>query len=382
MPQVRLSHQENCAGRPQHVLLSKMPKIKKESKQAACKLSGLWQDPFEFSRALTAWQQRSGRHDLPWMVPDAYCRWLSEIMLQQTQVSVVIGYYERFLKRFPTVADLACAKESDVMSLWSGLGYYARARNLLKAAQMVMREFAGVFPTTASELQKLPGVGKSTAAAVASFCSGEPAAICDGNVKRVLSRVAAFDEPVDSAFGTKALWSLAQQLILAEAPGVFNQAMMDLGAMICTRTHPKCLLCPVSGFCRARALNAQETYPVKKPVREKEKRLLQLGLWVENDSVVLVERTAKDIWRGLWCLPQLRQCTQCKGLAPENLNAVSEGLIERFSHTLTHRELTIEIYRVNGVLENGQTIRRVPVKDVEKAPLPAPIKAFLLRQLQ
>ena len=359
-----------------------MPKIKKNQKEDLCELCGLWSDPHEFSRALTDWQQSSGRHDLPWMVPDAYCRWLSEIMLQQTQVSVVIGYYERFLKRFPTVADLACAKESDVMSLWSGLGYYARARNLLKAAQMVMREFAGVFPTTASELQKLPGVGKSTAAAVASFCSGEPAAICDGNVKRVLSRVAAFEKPVDSALGIKALWSLAQQLILAEAPGVFNQAMMDLGAMICTRTHPKCLLCPVCGFCRARELNAQETYPVKKPAREKEKRLLQLGLWVENGLVVLVERTAKDIWRGLWCLPQLRQCTQSKDQIPENLNALPDGLIERFSHTLTHRELTIEIYRVNGVLANGQTIRRVPVKDVEKAPLPAPIKAFLLRQLQ
>ena len=338
-----------------------MPKIKKNQKEDLCELCGLWSDPHEFSRALTDWQQSSGRHDLPWMVPDAYCRWLSEIMLQQTQVSVVIGYYERFLKRFPTVADLACAKESDVMSLWSGLGYYARARNLLKAAQMVMREFAGVFPTTASELQKLPGVG---------------------NVKRVLSRVAAFDEPVDAAHGTQAIWGLAQELILAEAPGVFNQAMMDLGAMICTRTHPKCLLCPVSGFCRARALNAQETYPVKKPAREKEKRLLQLGLWVENDLVVLVERTAKDIWRGLWCLPQLRQCTQSKDQIPENLNALPDGLIERFSHTLTHRELTIEIYRVNGVLANGQTIRRVPVKDVEKAPLPAPIKAFLLRQLQ
>ena len=359
-----------------------MPKIKKESKQAACKLSGLWQDPFEFSRALTAWQQRSGRHDLPWMVPDAYCRWLSEIMLQQTQVSVVIGYYERFLKRFPTVADLACAKESDVMSLWSGLGYYARARNLLKAAQMVMREFAGVFPTTASELQKLPGVGKSTAAAVASFCGGEPAAICDGNVKRVLSRVAAFDEPVDAAHGTQAIWGLAQELILAEAPGVFNQAMMDLGAMICTRTHPKCLLCPVSSFCRARALNAEERYPVKKPAREKEKRLLQLGLWMQNNSVVVIERTQKDIWRGLWCLPELSQFCGIKLAASETLKMLQGSLIERFAHTLTHRELTIEIYRVKGPLKKGQPIRGLSSKDVESAPLPAPIKAFLLRQLQ
>ncbi len=336
-------------------------------------------EPEAFARALINWQREAGRKGLPWMVPDAYQRWLSEIMLQQTQVAVVQDYFARFLKRFPTVADLAAADEAEVMALWAGLGYYARARNLMAAARMVVKDFNGVFPVRAHELERLPGVGKSTAAAVASFCSGEALAICDGNVKRVLARVLALDTPVDTARGTREVWAAAQEAIETSAgksaPGTFNQAMMDLGAMLCTRTKPSCARCPVAAWCRAHRDGHEVVFPKKSPPREKSRVTLRLALVVKDSAVLLVRRPARGIWPLLYCLPEIGEGVIKEGSRPA----------ARIAHELTHRRLDIEIYALEDAdvlaLERfgkGGDVRRAPLSGIESEALPAPIKTFLL----
>ena len=221
-----------------------------------------------FANEIVRWQQSHGRNSLPWQnTRDPYRVWLSEIMLQQTQVATVLAYYDRFLQRFPRVDDLAAASEDDVMSLWSGLGYYSRARNLHRCAQDVMALHKGQFPASAEQLQTLPGIGRSTAAAIASFCFGERVAILDGNVKRVLTRVLGFSGDLAQVAQERALWSLATELLphedLAQAMPRYTQGLMDLGATICTGRQPKCLLCPVQALCRGRAQGNPEQYPVK-----------------------------------------------------------------------------------------------------------------------
>ena len=202
------------------------------------------------------WQAVHGRNYLPWQqTRDPYRVWLSEIMLQQTQVTTVLGYYERFLQAFPDVASLAAAPEDDVMALWSGLGYYSRARNLHKCAKAVMAEHGGAFPRSAEVLATLPGIGRSTAAAIASFCFGERAAILDANVKRVLTRVLAFGEDLSSSRNEKVLWAMAEDLLpthdLQHSMPRYTQGLMDLGATICLPRNPSCLVCPLQADCRA-----------------------------------------------------------------------------------------------------------------------------------
>src|SRR3989440_2442711 len=203
-----------------------------------------------FAERVIAWQRSHGRAGLPWQqTRDPYRVWLSEIMLQQTQVSTVLGYYDRFLQRFPDVASLAAASIDDVFAMWSGLGYYSRARNLHKCAQLVVSEHGGSFPRSSAQLAEMPGIGRSTAAAVAAFCFGERVAILDGNVKRVLSRVLAFDGDLANAANEKQLWDHAGRLLpvraVAESMPRYTQGLMDLGATVCTSRNPSCLLCPV-----------------------------------------------------------------------------------------------------------------------------------------
>src|SRR5947209_6589617 len=203
-----------------------------------------------FAGRVIAWQREHGRHDLPWQrTRDAYRIWLSEIMLQQTQVATVLPYYERFLERFPTVAKLAAALEDEVMRLWSGLGYYARARNLHAAAQQVVARHGGIFPTDFEALAALPGVGRSTAAAIAAFSSGERRAILDGNVRRVLARHAAIEGDPTSAGVVAALWREAEARLPEQGIEAYTQGMMDLGAGLCGSRDPACLLCPVAEDC-------------------------------------------------------------------------------------------------------------------------------------
>jgi len=297
-----------------------------------------------FSDEIVHWQQTHGRNSLPWQnTHDPYRVWLSEIMLQQTQVATVLAYYDRFLQRFPAVSDLAAASQDDVLALWSGLGYYSRARNLHRCAQDVMALHAGQFPHSAAQLQTLPGIGRSTAAAIASFCFAERVAILDGNVKRVLARVLGFSADLAQSANERALWSQATELLphddLSQTMPRYTQGLMDLGATICTGRQPKCLLCPVQKMCRGLAGGEPEKYPVKTRKLKRTAQALSL-LWAQkpDGSVWLEKRPATGIWGGLYCLPVFGSDEELKSNLPESLNGRYEAL-PAFVHVLTHKDL-------------------------------------------
>ena len=262
--------------------------------------------PTALAERLIAWQAEHGRHGLPWQqTRDPYRVWLSEIMLQQTQVGTVLGYYGRFLQRFPDVAALAAAPQDEVLTLWAGLGYYSRARNLHRCAQQVVDLFGGRFPASAAVLAGLPGIGRSTAAAIAAFCFGERVAILDGNVKRVLTRALGFAGDLAQTSQQRALWALAEAA-LPQGAGIeaYTQGLMDLGATLCTTRRPRCPDCPLAGDCRALALGRPEAFPVKtrKPGRGQRAHAL---LWLQQgDAVWLVQRPGQGVWAGLWALPE------------------------------------------------------------------------------
>lgn len=300
--------------------------------------------PSGFADEIVRWQQIHGRNSLPWQnTRDPYRVWLSEIMLQQTQVATVLDYYARFLQRFPSVSDLAAAEQDEVLGLWSGLGYYSRARNLHRCAQDVMALHAGQFPRSAQQLQALPGIGRSTAAAIASFCFGERVAILDGNVKRVLTRVLGFSADLAQVANERALWSQATELLphqnLPQTMPRYTQGLMDLGATICTGRQPKCLLCPVQTLCRGLAGGEPEKYPVKTRKLKRSSQALSL-LWAQkpDGSVWLEKRPASGIWGGLYCLPVFGSDEELKSYLPESLDERVEAL-PKFVHVLTHKDL-------------------------------------------
>jgi A/G-specific adenine glycosylase len=251
------------------------------------------------------WQRTHGRHHLPWQqTRDPYRVWLSEVMLQQTQVGTVLDYYARFLDRFPDVQALAAAPLDDVLALWSGLGYYSRARNLHRCAQAVVAQHGGRFPGDSATLATLPGIGRSTAAAIAAFCFGERVAILDGNVKRVLSRALGFDGDLSQAAAVNALWSQAQALLPEAGIEAYTQGLMDLGAQVCVTRKPQCETCPLNADCVAKAQGRPEAYPVKTR-RLKRGRREHALLWLQHrDRLWLTQRPATGVWAGLWSLPE------------------------------------------------------------------------------
>ncbi|MEI8302698.1 MAG: A/G-specific adenine glycosylase [Burkholderiales bacterium] len=257
-----------------------------------------------FARRVIAWQRAHGRHDLPWQASrDPYRIWLSEVMLQQTQVATVIPYYQRFLATFPDVASLAAAPSEQVLALWSGLGYYSRARHLHRAAVEVMTRFGGAMPTDPALLETLPGIGRSTAAAIAVFSVGARAAILDGNVKRVFLRHGAIDGDPASGAVLEQLWALAQARLPASALPAYTQGLMDLGATVCTRSRPACDRCPLAHDCQALASGQPTAWPQPRARRVVPRRELPLLLIVRGDTVLLQRRPEQGIWGGLWCLP-------------------------------------------------------------------------------
>lgn len=259
-----------------------------------------------FGKTLVAWYKLHGRHDLPWQKNTTpYRVWVSEIMLQQTQVSTVIPYYHRFMRTFPTLKSLALASEDDVLAHWSGLGYYARARNLHRAARIVLNDHNGHFPDDLRAITKLPGIGRSTAGAILSFSKKQFAVILDGNVKRVLTRVFAFDEPINKTSAINHLWDLATKLTPQENAHHYNQAIMDLGATLCTRTKPKCTKCPFIKTCEAYAENNPTKYPIKTPKKPRPSKHTQMLVFCNNDSVLLYKRPSQGIWGGLWSFPEI-----------------------------------------------------------------------------
>ncbi len=297
-----------------------------------------------FSQALVVWQKKHGRNTLPWQnTREPYRVWLSEIMLQQTQVTTVIDYYAKFLQRFPTVGDLAVAQADEVMALWSGLGYYSRARNMHCCAQRVMALHGGQFPNNAAELQTLPGIGPSTAAAIASFCFAERAAILDGNVKRVLTRVLAFSGDLAQSSQERQLLGMANSLLpdhdLKHQMPRYTQALMDLGATVCTPRKPQCAVCPVQHLCRGFAEGETAKYPVKTRKLKRSAQTLAL-LWAQrpDGSVWLARRPTQGIWGGLYCLPVFETHDTMKAFLPAHFQTRMEFLTP-FKHVLTHKDL-------------------------------------------
>ena len=288
-----------------------------------------------FSAVVVQWQRSHGRHALPWQgTRDPYRVWLSEIMLQQTQVATVIGYYGRFLARFSDVRALAAASVDEVLALWSGLGYYSRARNLHRCAQVVVGDHGGEFPRSSEALAELPGIGRSTAAAIAAFCFGERAAILDGNVKRVLARVLAFGDDLAVAAHERRLWDEATRLLPQEGIEAYTQGLMDLGATVCLARSPHCMLCPVQPQCGAAHAGRPQDYPVKSR-RLRRGRREHWWLWLRwGRALWLAQRPAAGIWAGLWSLPEFDSLEAFE--AATRRWPGSGDALPGFTHVLTH----------------------------------------------
>lgn len=313
----------------------------------------------DFATRVVVWQERHGRNELPWQnTRDPYRVWLSEIMLQQTQVVTVLAYYARFLNRFPDVASLAAATQDEVLGLWSGLGYYSRARNLHACAQQVVESHGGAFPVSSEALQTLPGIGRSTAGAIAALCFGERVAILDGNVKRVLTRFLGFEGDLASATKERRLWDKATELLptrdLKTAMQRYTQGMMDLGATVCLVKKPLCTSCPLANDCMARRQGEPEKYPVKTRKLKRSSQSLWL-LWAQSDpsiikgiegpAVFLQKRPAPGVWAGLYCFLLFDSLPALHEFLPMQYRG---GLDDQpvFTHVLTHKDLHLHPVKV------------------------------------
>ena len=342
----------------------------------------------DFATRLVRWQRHSGRHDLPWQVRDPYRVWLSEIMLQQTQVATVLDYFERFTARFPTVQALAAAPEDEVLAAWSGLGYYRRARHLHRCAQIVVETHGGVFPQTAESLATLPGIGPSTAAAIAAFCFDERAAILDGNVQRVLCRSHGVADPVPSTATTRKLWSLARSL-LPQAPDIaaYTQGLMDLGATVCKPRQPSCGACPFAGDCRARLSGDPQRLPLRRPTRKSRPMRHTVMLWLRQPSTGLnwlERRPPQGIWPGLWSLPQFDTAQQALQFAARLGQVIGHQELATVRHAFTHFELTILPLRVELQARPGAAEPQGQWLDLDEATrlgLPAPVRSLLMQPI-
>lgn len=341
----------------------------------------------KFAKKIISWQHREGRHDLPWQnTRDPYRIWLSEIMLQQTQVSAVIPYYERFLSRYPTLAALAAATLDDVMKQWAGLGYYARARNLHKAARTVRDQFAGAFPETFDEVLSLQGIGRSTAAAICAFAYGDSRPILDGNVKRVFARYFAIDGDVRERAIDAAMWTLAEELAPKHDIESYIQGQMDLGATLCTRTKPDCLRCPLRTDCTAFSQGRVHELPTPRLTKATRHRQTQMLLLLHAGEVLLERRPPTGIWGGLWCLPEASVDVDIAAFAKKTFGLVAARgqqptALDPIEHSFTHFSLSIypSTFQVATpplhAAETGQMW--INIEDAIEAAIPAPVKRIL-----
>lgn len=301
--------------------------------------------PDEFAPAVLEWYDRHGRKDLPWQLGiTPYRVWVSEIMLQQTQVSTVLDYFDRFMSALPTVEALAAAPEDEVLHLWTGLGYYTRARNLHKTAKLVVERYCGEFPRSVEALSELPGIGRSTAGAIASLSMGLRAPILDGNVKRVLARYSAqAGYPGEPKVAAK-LWHLAETLTPQERVNNYTQAMMDLGATLCTRSRPSCLLCPLRQGCEAHMLGRETDFPVPKPRKAlPQKQTVMPMILSDAGEVLLYRRPSTGLWGGLWSLPEIDSPDALAELAQRfGLTLGERQPLPALTHTFSHFQLAID----------------------------------------
>jgi A/G-specific adenine glycosylase len=343
--------------------------------------------PKQFQTAILKWFDKNGRKSLPWQTPSSpYRVWLSEIMLQQTQVKTVIPYFQKFVQRFPTLKSLAAANIDEVLSLWSGLGYYARARNLHRTAQMLQTHHHGKFPTDLITLQSLPGIGRSTAGAILAFTQHQRTPILDGNVKRVLARFHAIAEWPGKPEINKQLWLIADNYTPKNRVADYTQAMMDLGALVCTRSKPNCLTCPLQHHCTAYASNNPAAYPGKKPSKQLPTRSIQMLILLnQKQEIFLEKRPPVGIWGGLWSLPECanEQDIQqfCKQQHHYEITAlqIQPSLRHTFSHF--HLEITPVVAKIKksptAVMEQTNTVW-YKITDLETTALAAPVKKLLL----
>ena len=344
-----------------------------------------------FSSGLIHWQRQHGRHDLPWQGADAYRVWLSEIMLQQTQVATVIPYYQRFTASFPTIAALAAATEEQVLAHWSGLGYYARGRNLHRAARLIAEKYHGEFPHQFEQMLELPGIGRSTAAAICALAYHERRAILDGNVKRVLARYCGIEGWAGAKQVEAKLWQQAEALLPQRDVAIYIQAQMDMGAMLCTRGKPKCGECPVQAGCVAYQTNCVQELPTPRPRKTVPEKYSTFLLLMHGNDILLEKRAPQGIWGGLWCLPQfedeeeaLAWCSQQGGAAAKRGAGGSANHCETlppFTHTFTHFKLHITpmLLRVSLKPQRVQQPGSVwlDVEEALRAAIPTPVRKML-----
>ena len=347
----------------------------------------------EFSSRLIVWQKQHGRHDLPWQnTTDPYAIWVSEIMLQQTQVTAVIGYYSKFMQRFPTIAALANATQDEVLQHWSGLGYYSRARNLHNAAQTIMDDHGGVFPHDFETIQTLSGIGRSTAAAIASFAFNQVQTILDGNVKRVLARHFAVEGWPGTPKIEKQLWLLAESLLPKSDMVAYTQGLMDLGATLCSRSKPKCMLCPLVNTCQAYQQQRVSQLPTPKPRKAIPEKYTTMLILRQDDNVMLEKRPPSGIWGGLWSFPEHESSDDSNVDCNNDLSAI---ILERFgltvqpqqslpelSHAFTHYKLHITPQPLQvtkhhfKASESGQIW--LSIEDAIGAAIPTPVRKILI----
>ena len=316
--------------------------------------------PAQFQHAVLDWFDRHGRKDLPWQQDiDPYRVWVSEIMLQQTQVKTVIPYFERFMQRFGEVSALASAEQDEVLHLWTGLGYYSRARNLHETARRITEHHRGIFPSEVERLQQLPGIGRSTAGAIAAIAYRQGAPILDGNVKRVLARFFAVDGYPGQGPVQKQLWALAEQHTPIERVQDYTQGMMDLGATVCTRSKPRCEQCPLSSRCLARQQDEIERYPGKKPRKILPVRSTHM-LIIENQrgEILLHKRPPSGIWSGLWIFPEVAQDIEPEHFCRDTLGAdlLAAEHWQSYRHSFSHYHLDIQPLHLRVQLNNHQTM--------------------------
>ena len=345
--------------------------------------------PEQFGAAVLDWFDRHGRKDLPWQQNiTPYRVWVSEIMLQQTQVSTVLGYFDRFMEALPSVEALAAAEEDEVLHLWTGLGYYSRARNLHKTAKLIVAEHGGVFPADVNKLAELPGIGLSTAGAIASISMGLRAPILDGNVKRVLARYVAQDGYPGEPKVARQLWEVAERFTPQQHVNHYTQAMMDLGATLCTRSRPSCLLCPLRDGCRAHLLGRETDFPVPKPRKTlPQKRTLMPLLVNAAGDILLYRRPSTGLWGGLWSLPELDDLDQLADLAQQQQLALGERReLEGLTHTFSHFQLAIEPWLIEATEQPGRVAEAdwlwYNLATPPRLGLAAPVKKLLKRAAQ
>ena len=351
---------------------------------AVCDNRGDMNTESSFAAELIAWQHTHGRHDLPWQrTRDGYRIWVSEIMLQQTQVSTVIPYYARFMGRFPDVATLAAAPLDDVLAHWSGLGYYSRARNLHAASVRLVTEHGGRFPQDIEAVTALPGIGRSTAAAILVFTYGARHAILDGNVKRVLARCYGIQGYAGESAVAAKLWQTAEALLPHEDIEAYTQGLMDLGATLCVRRVPACAACPLRGRCVAHASGRVAELPTPRPKKTVPHRHTTLLILVQEDRVLLEKRPAPGIWGGLWCFPESDDEAAMAGLVTQRygVDVTHDTPMSPVEHGFTHYRLTIRPRLLRVVAHRAQVEepgrRWFTLAEARDAGLPAPVRRIL-----